>query len=83
MRISIFIKKGCKTCKQLENYLKENHPTAAYEILDVNNPDMVKKYEIKTAPTIILEGITGEIKKMSGFNILTTEILDNVIKKNS
>ena len=84
MKISIFIKKNCKSCKQLKKYLNENHPAAAYELLDIiNNPDAVKKYDIKTTPTIILEGITGEVKKMSGFNILTTEILDNVIKKNS
>ena len=84
MKVHVYSKKGCKSCKYLENYLKESHPEAAYSKTDITeNPEMISKYGIKTTPTIILEGKTGEIKKLSGFNIFTTEILDNVLKKNS
>lgn len=81
MKITIFSKKNCSPCKQLKEHLK-NYPEQEYkEINPFDNPELAARYKVRSTPTIILEGITGEEKKLVGFNVLTVEVLDNILRK--
>lgn len=74
MKIQILTTPGCSSCKQLEQMLDEMGKK--YEVIDVTeNPDLLSKYQIMTAPGLVIDG------KLVSTGIPSQEKLEKLLNK--
>lgn len=72
IKMQIVTVPGCECCEDIKRYIKDiqrDFPELSVEIIDTTNPlgqEMVKKYNILSAPGIIINGkleFSGEAKE--------------------
>lgn len=77
MKLLKLYKPSCSPCKEVENYLKDNH----VEYTDINvfeDMDTAIKYGVMSAPvTILLNNEGEEVARVNGYNPPALEELIN------
>ena len=71
MKLKIFSQNVCPACRNLENYMSNEHPETEYEHINIDeSPEAVDEYAIMGTPTIVLwdEDDQEEVARHTGFD---------------
>lgn len=87
MKVIAFTQHACQPCKQLKPHLLAACEIVGIEVQEVDvvhNLDLVKKYDVKSTPTVVLisKQTYVELKERNSFK-LVEEINDHLLKMSS
>lgn len=73
-KIIKFEKNGCAPCQNVSKWLSDNK--VEHESKNImQNMDLVRKYNIKSVPTILVLNEEVELKRVVGFDVAQLQVL--------